>query len=247
MKLLVSLLPSMPEVTSDTDVAVVIDVLRATTVMTVALDGGAEKIITCPSVDQARELAKDHNALLCGERDCVRIEGFDLGNSPAEYQPDVVAGRTLVLTTTNGTRAIAACASAKRVVTASFLNFEAILQQLESHSRIHIVCAGTNGAVTLEDSLLAGALVNALELQNENLQLVGDEPRFARQLWRSWFGKDVGIDANMLEKCFAESQGGRNLIAKGYEADLSRCAGKHQKDAVPNRTTTTPATFSADR
>ncbi len=244
MKLLVSLLPGMPMVTSSSEVAVVIDVLRATTVMTTALATGALSVITTPSVDDARRIAKAHpNALLCGERECVRIDGFDLGNSPADYLPSTVKQRTVILTTTNGTAAIAECKNAQTVVAASFLNYQAVLNMLKNKSQVHLVCSGTNGAITLEDTLLAGLFVSAIQQFNPNVELVGDEPRIACQVWRSWFGDATNWSKSDLVDCFAQSQGGRNLIAKGFDHDLAHCAVETQLDVLPKQTEAEPATF----
>src|SRR5205085_3368282 len=101
--------------------------------------------------------------LLGGERGGVAPDGFDLGNSPREYTGHVCRGRALVLTTTNGTRALLRAAEADRILVAAFVNYSAVCEQLRQDPRpIHMVCAGTNGTVTLEDTLLAGALVDYL-------------------------------------------------------------------------------------
>src|SRR5262249_58114278 len=101
--------------------------------------------------------------LLGGERGGVRLEGFDLGNSPREYSTRVCRGNTLVLTTTNGTRALLCAAQAARTLVAGFVNYSAVCEQLRLDARpVHILCAGTEGHVTLEDTLLAGAFVDFL-------------------------------------------------------------------------------------
>ena len=153
-------------------VAVVVDVLRATTVMVQALAAGCEAIIPCGEIDEAMKVAAGlpaGTALLAGERQGLPIPGFDLGNSPGEFTPDVCRDKTLVMTTTNGTRAILASLEAERVYIASFTNLRAtsdeisvqFLKKDHGHS-VHIVCAGTEGHISLEDSLLAGALTSQI-------------------------------------------------------------------------------------
>ena len=246
MQVAVSLLPGMREASAETDVAVVIDVLRATTGMTAALAEGAEQVITCEGVDQARRLAEQSSPrpLLCGERGCQPIEGFDLGNSPGEYVRDTVGGRSLILTTTNGTRAIAAAAGAKEVVVASFLNLTAVVRRLMGRQRVLLVCAGTEGTVTAEDVLLAGALA-AFCHDSYRAEFDGDEAFLAEQYWRHAFIEAAVPAADALADRLGQSAGGRNLPAAGYESDLKRCAVIDWTDVVPSRRGDDPPSFTA--
>ena len=161
----VHLLPDLvPEEKLAGNVAVVIDVLRATTTIVHALAAGARQVIPCLSIDDARAAAASRTGekvVLGGERQGVRIEGFDLGNSPSEYTPEAVGGRTVVFTTTNGTRAMLRCRQADHVLLAAFVNRAAVLagNSRPSRQNVHIVCAGTGGAITREDVLVAGSLV----------------------------------------------------------------------------------------
>lgn len=246
MRLMVSLLPSLREVAPSTDIAVVIDVLRATSVMATALANGAERVITCENIAEAEMLGdmfRKHHPLLCGERGCRPIDGFDLGNSPAEYKREVVQDRPLVLTTTNGTHAIGAAGAADRIITASFLNLSAVVEAISHANEVHLVCAGTEGAITTEDTLLAGAIVEALLAAEKSIELVGDEPRLARQVWQNCFGSKLDVDPDLLAEQLADSQGGRNLVAAGYQADLRRCANLNSAGVVPERTATAPNQF----
>src|SRR5262245_51883162 len=147
-------------------VAVVIDVLRATTTIVHALVAGCSAVRPCAEIDEAQTLAGSMRAgrvLLAGERGGAPLPGFDLGNSPAEYTPKTCKGCTLVLTTTNGTRALIRAAEAERALVAAFVNYSAVCEQLRQDPRpVHIVCAGTEGEVALEDTLLAGAIVDDL-------------------------------------------------------------------------------------
>ncbi len=244
MRVFVSLLPDHRAIDRCTEVAVVIDVLRATSVMASALSAGAEKIITCREIEEATELTKsmEPRPLLCGERGCKPIDGFDLGNSPAEYTSQRVGGRTLVMTTTNGTRAIAATTGVPRVITASFTNLPAVLQSVRDARHIHLVCAGTEGAVTAEDVLLAGALTSRLQIDCA-ATIGNDDAILARQLWLSWFGSESFPSADDLSDRLRETQGGRNLLRVGYQDDLRRCAEIGSLNAVAQRVSDRPTTF----
>ncbi len=251
MRLTTWLLPAFDAAHDDepTEVAVVIDVLRATSVMVAALRAGADQILTCREVDEARQIAASRTprALLCGERGCRPIEGFDFGNSPAEYRPERIQGRDLVLTTTNGTRAIAAVERVPRVLIASFLNLSAVVTALADADGVRLVCAGTEGQVTLEDVLLAGALVWKCQ-RDHRAEPVDDASVLATQLWQSWFPEQVarGVlpDPTMLSLRFRETQGGKNLLGQGFDADLDRCAAIDSIPVVPERVADHPATFA---
>lgn len=156
---------------SDT-VCVVFDVLRATSTMAEALANGAEAIVPVREIAEAVELKRANpDWLLAGERDGLRITAeisgamdFDLGNSPREFTRYKVAGKSIVMTTTNGTGALKACAGAKRVLIGSFLNFGAVVRELVETAPSHIllVCAGTGAECASEDSVCAGAMVEDL-------------------------------------------------------------------------------------
>jgi 2-phosphosulfolactate phosphatase len=153
-------------------VCVVFDVLRATSTFATALHNGAKEIIPVAEISEALEIKKSRpEVLLGGERDGIKISAaqtdgfdFDLGNSPREYTREKVRGKTIVSTTTNGTRALRACAGAKMVLAAAFLNLGATAEFLrrKKFADILIVCAGTGENVALEDTLAAGALCEIL-------------------------------------------------------------------------------------
>lgn len=203
--------------------AVVIDVLRATTVITRALWSGAAEVFVCAEIDEAIELAQriDPRPLLCGERNCAPIEGFDLGNSPSEYQPVAVAGKSLVMTTTNGTRAVLAAEGYPRILAASFNNLAAVVRCLENQSEVSIICAGTDGVPTEEDLLLAGALLSALPTDSGSLALP-EAGTPEREAWE-WFRKHLSGSKTLAQR-LAETRGGRNLVAAGYTQDIRECA-----------------------
>ncbi len=229
----VDFLPPDPMSISETHDAVVIDVLRATTTMITALAAGASSILPCSDVEQARVLASamSPRPLLGGERQGRKIPGFDLGNSPAEYSEDVVSGREIVFTTTNGTQCLLACRRARRVLLAGFVNLIAVVREVSSAPGIRLVCAGTDGKVTLEDVWLAGELVSYLKAREPNHYLASD----AAVMAASGVEAERGSlwNAGPLARAFRRSQGGRNLIEIGMESDLELAAQINAFDIVP--------------
>ncbi len=217
-------------------VAVVADVLRATTAMVHALDAGIRQIIPCLEVDEARRVAAElppGTAILGGERGGLPIEGFDLGNSPASYTPEVCRGKTLVMTTTNGTKAIHASLKAERAYIAGFVNLQATAEELSGRfleadpgRDIHIVCAGTEGHVSLEDSLFAGALACRLtdlsiERLGEAAPLGNDEAILAVAQWRE---VERSIERRPLARILAVGRGGKNVRRIGLDGDIEDAA-----------------------
>ena len=234
----VYLLPALVEPAELTGtVAVVIDVLRATTTIVHALAHGAKEVVPCLEIDEALQI-KGPEILRGGERGGRQIPGFDLGNSPAEYRRDVVAGKTIVFTTTNGTRAMRRCQQARRVLLGAFVNFSALCRELAGESQIALVCAGTDGQVTREDTLLAGAIV--VDLVHSATRPEGthaprwprlnDQAEIAADAWqtavRLLTDRPLGI---MLK----DSRGGRNLIEIGQENDIDLAAQIDKSDVVP--------------
>ncbi len=232
----VHLLPDLvPEEKLAGNVAVVIDVLRATTTIVHALAAGARQVIPCLSVDDARAAAAartGEKVVLGGERQGVRIEGFDLGNSPSEYTPESVGSRTVVFTTTNGTRAMLRCRNARQVLLAAFANRSAVLAALATEQVVHIVCAGTGGAITREDVLVAGSLVAGLTSGSAVWEL-NDEAVIARDAWLA-----VGADAkgDALLRALEASEGGRNLLREGFPRDIATAAQIDRFDVLPRLT-----------
>ncbi len=217
--------------------------------MATALAAGASQIVTCREISEAIGLANamTPRPLLCGERGCKPIDGFDLANSPAEYTSQRVQGRSLILTTTNGTRAIEAAAHAGRLITASFLNLSAVIESLQRSDGVHLVCAGTDGEITAEDVLLAGAIVSECETRYQAV-VRDDESILARQLWQSWFPTE-SLSSSGLPKSqqlsgrLRETRGGRNLLRVGYQQDLDRCAAIDSICVVPELKAHQPMSF----
>jgi 2-phosphosulfolactate phosphatase len=144
---------------------VVIDALRATSTMIVAFENGASAFIPVATVEEARELvAKNPEFLLAGERRALPLEGFQLGNSPRDYKPDRVNGKTIVMTTTNGTRALVASRGGAEVFIGSFLNLQALCCRLTETGRdVLIACSGEKDFFCMEDTVCGGALIDRLE------------------------------------------------------------------------------------
>jgi 2-phosphosulfolactate phosphatase len=208
-------------------VAVAVDVLRATTSIVHALAAGCVCVRPCTEVDEARSLADQMRAgrvLLAGERGGNPLPGFDLGNSPRRFTPRACNGVTLVLTTTNGTRALLRCAGASRTLVAAFVNYSAVCEQLRHEKRpVCIVCAGTDGAVTLEDTLLAGALVDFLT--DLGAARLNDGARLAWDCFES--------HGCCLQAALELSQGGRHLKDLGYDEDIQAAARVDEFALVP--------------
>jgi 2-phosphosulfolactate phosphatase len=215
-------------------VAVVFDVLRATTSLTAALGAGALRVWPTETLEAARESAARRRAaspatpvLLAGERQCLKPEGFDLGNSPAEHADPRVRGAELVFTTTNGTRALLACQRADAVWVGCFWNQRALLERLSSESRpVHLVAAGTAGRVAYDDVLAAAAL--ARDLESTRRFALGDGARACIGA----FGEGLR-DERRLAEALRHSQAAENLRRAGCADDLARVARWNITETVP--------------
>lgn len=224
-------------------VAVVIDVLRATTTIVHALAAGATSVIPCSEVEEAFANREDVGAERCvlgGERHGLLIDGFDLDNSPFSYTPQTVGGKTVVFTTTNGTRALAAARPAERVLIGAFVNRQALVSELKRDGRpVWLVCAGTDGLVTGEDVLFAGAIATDLTgpwhspipagvAEVERLPLAASAIEFAKRIYRGH-----GTPKSARLQAMRESAGGLNLLANGFDRDIERAAEDSIFDIVP--------------
>jgi 2-phosphosulfolactate phosphatase len=195
--------------------AVVIDVLRASSTITLAMASGYERVLVAGSVEAARELRTPQRTL-AGEVQCARAPGFDLGNSPEE----TLEPRTpeLVLATTNGAPAIIAAADvADEVLIASLLNLDAVLAQLAGSEDVLLVCAGTDGRVSIEDVYLAGRLSVALEGERS------DAAQIAEHVAAAYPSAQEALEA---------SAGAVGLRREGLESDIAFCAQESIVGAV---------------
>jgi 2-phosphosulfolactate phosphatase len=214
---------------------VVIDVLRATTTIIHALSAGARGVVACGSIDTARASAAElppGQAVLGGERGGLPIDGFDLGNSPGEYTSQSVGGRWIVLTTTNGTKALLHCCEAAEVLVGGFVNLSALVALLAACERVDIVCAGTDGEISREDVLLAGAIV--ARLTRDATWVVNDQATIARDAWITVVaGTDATTPCTALIGALRASKGGRNLVHLGMDHDIEQAAEVDRFAMVP--------------
>ncbi|HLG02324.1 MAG TPA: 2-phosphosulfolactate phosphatase [Bacteroidia bacterium] len=160
-----------PVYRNEENVVVIIDILRATSAICTAFHYGAHKIIPVATVEEARKL-KEQGMLAGAERDAVRVEGFDFGNSPYDYMGEHVKGKTIALTTTNGTQALNAARDAYQVVVGAFTNITALCDHLVAQDRsITLLCSGWKNRFNLEDSLFAGAVTEELIKRRPDYQM----------------------------------------------------------------------------
>jgi 2-phosphosulfolactate phosphatase len=216
-------------------VAVVVDVLRASTTISRALAAGATAVLPVAEIDEARQRSatfEPGTVLLGGERGGERIPGFDLGNSPDDYTPAVVAGRTLVFTTTNGTLALLHARRADRVLVGCFANQRAVVEAvLPGDAPLHVVCAGTNGEVTLEDLLFAGSLASTLFAERTaRFEPANDSAAIAVALHDRLV--DTGR-SDPIHRALRDSRGGRNLIRLGLDTDIATAARIDSTHVLP--------------
>lgn len=218
---------------SDT-VCVVFDVLRATSSIVTALANGAAAIVPVAEISEALDWKQKHpEVLLAGEREGLRIRAeltggidFDLGNSPREFTHEKVQGRTIVLTTTNGSRALRACAAAKEVLAGSFLNLRATAAHLQklAASNVLLVCSGTFDQAAYEDVLGAGALADFL-WSGFSAGEIADSARLARETYQRHQGD--------LLRAMEHSRNGRRLLANAeLKDDVAYCLQRDRHNLI---------------
>ncbi len=220
----------LPDHLAETDlsdrIAIVIDVLRATTTVTHALDEGAACVIPVASVDAARMIAHEREgSLLCGERGGIRPEGFHLGNSPSEYRRAVVAGRDLVLTTTNGTRALGLCEGASTIFVGALTNLAAVAEAVRPLEKdVVLVCSGTDGLVSLEDVICAGLFASRLRMSHD----LDDSAMSFHHAAEGAIERCGG-----LEGAISSSFHAGRLVEMGFGADVEYASRLGVSDGVP--------------
>jgi 2-phosphosulfolactate phosphatase len=210
--------------TLESAVVVVIDVLRATTTLLEALANGARGVYPMASTEEAVKLAQTlgrEDTLLCGERKGSKVEGFDLGNSPREFTREAVEGKRLVMSTTNGTRALTVAAHVERLLPCAFTNLSAVARSVQGSDRLVVICAGREGRFSMDDALCAGHLLRQVLGDAEGE--LNDAARAARAL--AGFRKPS-------RKLFELTDGGRALVEIGLGDDLDICAQVDRHDIV---------------
>ncbi len=206
-------------------VVVIIDIFRATSTITAALDNGAKEIIPVSSVADCIAIGeKTPNSITAGERDGKVAEGLQHGNSPLEYPKEFIAGKTIVLTTTNGTRLLHMVQGAHQIVIGSFLNLDAVCNYLlASGKNVLLACASWKDRVNLEDSLFAGAVVNKI---GDRFSINCDSARMSRHLYHC-AGK-----APLLE-FLKDSSHYNRLSGFGLVKDMEYCTTPDLHPVVP--------------
>lgn len=227
MNIDVKLVPTSVEAWGYKDkTVVVIDVLRASSTIITALENGARAVVPVLSADEAVTLKTRYDSeyvLLGGERGGLKIPGFDLGNSPLEYTEDIVEDKTIVFTTTNGTKAIRSAHSADILLIGSYLNLEATAKKVvELGKDTLIICAGRQGCFSLEDAACAGTFCMTISRLTKTKET--DSAKAARMIAASYHSP---------MKVFEDSEHGQILKDLGFEADLDFVASLNTCQAVP--------------
>ena len=218
---------------SDTNgrLVVIVDVLRASTTVATALGNGAKTVMPLEGADEVIFRSKEFHRsqiILAGEQKMHPIVGFDLGNSPQAFTKKVVEGKTILITTTNGTRALLGVQGARDIVIASYVNFTAVLAMMKvaasSNTDIAIICAGEEGSFTLEDAACAGRYVRAIPKRADSVQM--NDAASASVLIEKKYGENIA-------KLFKESTHGQALQAAGFGDDLVAAAKVDSYPVVP--------------
>ena len=208
---------------------VVIDVLRASTTIAVALKNGAKEIIPVGNIESAVKVSGSlfgDVTLRAGERNAKMIEGFNLGNSPREYTEEIVRGKSIIFLTTNGSGAMVKGRHAKNLVVASFVNISTVVAFLrELQSDFIIVCAGKENNFCIEDTVCAGRIINLMQKETDTDLIVDDSGKAAALLDRS-----IG---RSLIKMLKDSEHGKYLISLGFGEDLKACAEIDSVNVLP--------------
>lgn len=207
---------------------IVIDVLRATSTIITALYNGAREVIPVNTIEFAMKVSGNAfggATILGGERNTKKIEGFTLGNSPLEYTREAVQGKSVILFTTNGTKAFVKAKFSANLIPACFNNLNAVVNHiLELNTDVYILCAGSNGMFCIEDTICAGKIVRELIKFKPEIEL-SDSAKASLALDTA-FGED-------LIKLFTECEHGKLLVENGFEKDLEYIAQIGSLDFVP--------------
>ena len=211
--------------------AVVIDTLRATSVMITALNNGCRQVVPAIEIEEAMHCKRtmpEQKVLLGGERNAVLIPGFDLSNSPREYTREIVDGKVLVLTTTNGTAAIHRAMGAKRVLIGAMINAAAVARKLmEEGDHTTIICAGTRGKFSLDDIFTAGCIISNLRGLGAKISL--DDLGYTSEMLYLQF-------RNEWQSLIKNASHYNILVECGYKDDIAYCMQESIIDIVPEWT-----------
>lgn len=208
----------------DNATVVVIDILRATSAITTAFYNGVAKMIPVATVEEAQHY-KNQGMIVAAERNGEIVEGFDLGNSPFGYMSSKFKGKTIAITTTNGTQAIEAAKNAREVLIGSFLNLDAIIDYLKSENKdVLLLCAGWKNKFNLEDTLFAGAVADAL-ISRYDYKTTCDSAIAAGQLYH--------LAKHDLYEFLSLSSHRNRLQKLNLERDIKYCLTPNQCPVIP--------------
>lgn len=213
-----------PVYKDEESIVVIIDIFRATSAICVAFNNGAEKIIPVATVEEAIKY-KQEGMLAGAERNALKLEGFDFGNSPYDYMGDHVKGKTIALTTTNGTQAIDAARNAYSVVIGSFLNIDVLCQWLINQNRnILLLCSGWKNKFNLEDALFAGAVTEKISNCSEHYKM-GDGCLALKYLYEQAQHEPIKFLVNASHK--------ERLSKLGLKKDIRYCLTPNLAPVIP--------------
>lgn len=235
MRIDVYLTPFFPEIElmfADSYV-VMIDVLRASSTIAAALYNNAKEIITTDTTEKAisiyNNLDKEHR-FLAGERNCIKPSGFDAGNSPSEFKRELVENKTVIITTTNGTKIFSKAKEAKKRIIACFVNFDIVLNDIydaiqdNKVKSIYFLCAGTNGRITYEDSLCAGAYISNIFKKFTDINIT-DSAKTSMDLYE--------LHKSHLIDFIKSREHSQKLISLNLEKDVDECLSLNKYPVLP--------------
>lgn len=230
MKLFVYHTPELTPTDHLPDCSVVIDVLRATTTIATALNADAEAVQAFSSLEELMHVSSSwlpEKRLRAGERGGAKVEGCDLGNSPLDCTPELVKGKRLFISTTNGTRALQRVEQSQTVIAAALVNRQTVVSYLlDKHpSTVWLLGSGWQGGYSLEDTACAGAIAKLLMQHQETIEIGNDEVIAAIALYTQW-------QDNLLEM-FDQSSHGQRLLGLNCNEDLKYCAQTDLLDVLP--------------
>jgi 2-phosphosulfolactate phosphatase len=206
-------------------VAIAVDVLRASTTICTAIQNGCREIIPVATVGDAAAMRSNldrDSVLVCGEREGLKIEGFDLGNSPSEYSEQVVRHKILVFASTNGSRAILKCTASSLALVCGFVNISVVVETLRKFDKdVAIVCAGKQGNFSLEDTFCGGAIIDKI-MAVGGYEISNDAAQVAHMLYKN--------QSQSVESVLRQADHARYLISLGFGADIVTAAAI---DAIP--------------
>ncbi|MAE85221.1 MAG: 2-phosphosulfolactate phosphatase [Flammeovirgaceae bacterium] len=204
-------------------IVVAVDIFRATSCMVTGMAHGISAIYPVADVEQCFKLGKEEGMITAGERGGQKIDGFTIGNSPYEYMKDEFQSKSIVVTTTNGTKTILASLEADQILIGAFLNLQAIADYISSsHKDVIIHCAGWKGTVNVEDTLFAGALIEEVKASHI---ISGDPALMAQQLFKS--------NSHDLLAIAEQSSHAKRLATFGIGKDIEFCMNQSLYSVVP--------------